>query len=105
MKSGMLGLAFVLALPVCGTAQTADPATRELIEKLLARIDSLEKRVAQLEQANPSAGATAPASAVPAPAPAMATGTHSHDQAPVDPAAGRSEHPGIRQSAHHRKRD
>ena len=87
MKSGMLGLAFVLALPVCGTAQTADPATRELIEKLLARIDSLEKRVAQLEQANPSAGATAPASAVPAPAPAMATGTHSHDQAPVAAAA------------------
>lgn len=27
-------------------AQTSDPATKELIEKLLARIDGLEKRVA-----------------------------------------------------------
>jgi hypothetical protein len=46
----MLGLALVLAMPLGSMAQSADPATKELIEKLLSRIDTLEKRVAQLEQ-------------------------------------------------------
>jgi hypothetical protein len=72
-------------------AQSADPATRELIEKLLTRIDSLEKRIVQLEAGNASArvpGAETPVMAaaptvptVPsAPGPAQA---HAHDQAPV----------------------
>ena len=43
-----------LALPSLAGAQTTDPATRELIERLLTRIDTLEKRVAQLE--NPATG-------------------------------------------------
>ena len=67
-----------LALPSLAGAQTTDPATRELIERLLARIDTLEKRVAQLE--NPRHDVTAPAA--PAPAPAVQA-AHEHDAAPL----------------------
>src|SRR5215471_1895190 len=91
MKSGMLGLVLLCTTPACCMAQSADPATRELIEKLLTRIDSLEKRIVQLEAGNASArvpGAETPVMAaaptvptVPsAPGPAQA---HAHDQAPV----------------------
>ncbi len=38
--------------------QTADPATRELIERLLSRIDGLEKRVQELEKGGATALAT-----------------------------------------------
>ena len=80
MKSGMLALAVVLAMPMGSLAQSADPATRELIEKLLTRIDTLEKRVAQLEQA----GGTQPGAIAAAPSPPAAAMTqHAHDQAPV----------------------
>ena len=67
-----------LALPSLAGAQTTDPATRELIERLLARIDTLEKRVAQLE--NPRRDVAAPAAPVPAPAVQAA---HEHDAAPL----------------------
>src|SRR5580704_13549953 len=82
----VLAAAILLMLPVCAAAQPADPATRELIEKLLARIDGLEKRVAELE------GAKAPPNtpAVPAPAaqhaPPEPMAAHTHDQPPVPPA-------------------
>ena len=42
-------------------AQTADPATRELIERLLTRIDGLERRVAELEKGGTTALAVSPA--------------------------------------------
>ena len=84
MKSGMLGLALLLTLSTAGRAQTADPATRELIEKLLARIDSLENRIAQLEQ-----GKAAPAAPVKPPAPVGPT--HEHDQAPSPSAVTAAE--------------
>jgi len=42
-------LAF-LALAGSGRAQTMDQATRALVEKLQDRIDSLEKRLAELEK-------------------------------------------------------
>ena len=68
MNRRALAASLLLILPVCASAQPADPATRELIEKLLARIDGLEKRVAELERekvpsapaavAAPSAAAT-----------------------------------------------
>src|SRR4051794_2451177 len=65
----------------CAHAQAPDPATRELIEKLLARIDGLEKRISQLETENgPRAAATATAAVKP-PAQDL-TAAHSHDQAP-----------------------
>src|SRR5580765_2850530 len=74
MKSGMLGLVLLVTMPTGSMAQSNDPATRELIEKLLARIDSLEKRVVQLEQGN-TVARTTPAAAV--------AQAHAHDQAPT----------------------
>src|SRR5437870_4861455 len=83
MSRRRLLIGFLLALPPWAGAQT-DQATRALIEKLLARIDSLETRVAQLERS----GARAPAQAAPttlaptqtAPAQAVHAG---HDTAPM----------------------
>ena len=75
---------FVVLLPGA-QAQTTDPATRELIERLLNRIDGLEKRVAELEKGGPAtARSTAPA--VPAQAAPLSPteAMHlAHDQAPV----------------------
>jgi hypothetical protein len=86
----MLGFALLVAMPSLCMGQSPDPATKELIEKLLARIDTLEKRVAQLEQGN-AAVAAQPALAAPAspvvtalPPPPM-TAAHAHDQAPTPP--------------------
>jgi hypothetical protein len=72
MSSKLLLIGVCLALPYGARAQAADPATRELIERLLSRIDTLEKRVAQLEQGKPVAAAQ-PFSAPPA---AAAHATH-----------------------------
>jgi hypothetical protein len=83
----------VLTAP-CAVAQSMDPATRALIEKLQQRVDSLEKRLAELEQGHgPSAAAApvaAPSAPAPAPAPTMAA-AHDHDQAPAA-AAGELGH-------------
>jgi hypothetical protein len=86
-------LGVFLVLTPWARAQTTDPATRELIERLLARIDTLEKRVAQLE--NSKAPAVAPAAA-PAPPPiAAAPAAHEHDAPPpVD--ADRPEYPTLK---------
>ena len=74
-------------------AQSMDPATRALIEKLQQRVDSLEKRLAELEQGHgPSAAAVAPPPAAPAPAPTMAA-AHDHDQAPPAGELGHFESP------------
>src|SRR5436305_9495680 len=83
-SAGML-----LMVTFCAHAQTPDPATRELIQKLLARIDSLEKRVSELE------GDKAPRAAVAAPkTPAQdITATHAHDQAPLPPDLEQSAQP------------
>lgn len=67
-------------------AQSMDPATRELIEKMQQRIEGLEKRLAELERGN------APAKAVAA-APATPTAVHDHDQAPVAAAPPDITHP------------
>jgi hypothetical protein len=66
-------------------AQTTDPATRELIERLLNRIDGLEKRVAELEQGGPTtARSTAPTAPAQAAQPSPTEAMHlAHDQAPV----------------------
>jgi hypothetical protein len=90
----LLFVALVLCAPGAG-AQTMDPATRELIDRLLARIDGLEKRVAELEKSNPATTAAAPAPAPrpapalpaqPAPVPPTVAVHESHDQPPVPPA-------------------
>ena len=59
MRRGQMLIGFMLILPALAAAQTTDQATKDLIAKLLARIDSLEARVAQLE--GPAAHAAAPA--------------------------------------------
>jgi len=74
-------MSVLLLLPPFSVAQTADPATRELIERLLSRIDTLEKRVAQLEGSAPRPAAIAPAPFAPAPI------AHTHDQPPMPDAA------------------
>jgi hypothetical protein len=63
-------------------AQTADPATKELIEKLLNRIDGLEKRVAELEKGSATARAAAPPAVRTAPSATEAVHA-SHDAPPV----------------------
>ena len=82
MSRGRLLIGFLLALPPWAGAQTPDQATRELIEKLLARIDRLETRVAQLE--NPGVSVVPAAPAAPAAAAAPAQAAHAaHDTAPT----------------------
>src|SRR5690349_14003186 len=75
-------LVVFLMLPAWLQAQNPDPATRELIEKLMSRIDSLEKRVVELEQGKAplAAAAVAPAAA---PSQAAAVAAHDHNQAPL----------------------
>jgi hypothetical protein len=79
-KSLVVGLLAVMPSAWAG-AQTTDPATRELIEKLLGRIDGLEKRVAELEKGS-AAHVTAPAGPTAPGVPGEAAHL-SHDQAPV----------------------
>ncbi len=50
MRPLFFALAVVVVFASQAGAKTADHATNELIEKLLTRIDGLEKRVAELEQ-------------------------------------------------------
>jgi hypothetical protein len=73
-------------------AAFAQDSQAELIQKLLSRIDSLEKRVAELEQRAPAVltGTLAPAT-TPAATPLTAQSTppatlHDHDAVPVPPA-------------------
>jgi hypothetical protein len=116
---GLRLLAILLFLhPIPSHAQSPDPATQELIQKLLDRIDKLEKRVAELEREKAAAGAAAPsatqppaqqppsAPAIPQPQqPPVPTVTqqpapvqvqpvpaqHAHDQAPPSPTVGGPE--------------
>lgn len=69
-----LAAALLLLLPASARAQAADPQTRELIERLMARIDGLERRVAELETER---GQRPPAAR---PGPTAATQAHEHEQ-------------------------
>jgi len=103
----VMGIAAVLATP--SGAQSADPEMRQLVERLMNRIDTLEKRVAELEQQNsathlapvsPAAQAapqTAQTPAIPpSPAEAIAAVHQAHEQAPpletTAPQAGPTMH-------------
>ena len=81
MSPNLLSVALAITISPAVIAQTMDSATRELIEKLQARIDGLERRVVELEKENGALGraATPPASAV-SPTQAM---HQAHEQAPV----------------------
>jgi hypothetical protein len=59
-----------------------DPATRELIQQLMSRIDTLEKRVSELEQTTPAHAAAPSPDVAPAP-PATPIAHMDHDRAPL----------------------
>ena len=81
MSRKLLLVGFAITLSPAVIAQTMDSATRELIEKLQARIDGLERRVVELEKEN---GAPARASTPSAPAASPTQVVHqAHEQAPV----------------------
>jgi hypothetical protein len=86
MRRGCLFVGILLAWSPWAAAQTADQATKDLIEKLLARIDSLEKRVAQLESPGAAAVAAAPPAAL-NPMQAAQAAHAGHDTAPVPDSA------------------
>ena len=82
MRRRLLAVGVFVALLPIARAQTTDPATRELIERLLNRIDGLEKRVAELEKGTAPVRTAALASAQP-PAQSTAEAMHlAHDQPP-----------------------
>ncbi len=85
MKSTRLVVGLVLMLPRWAGAQTTDAATQELIRQLMTRIDTLEKRVAELEGAQSVVKPPAPAvtTATPPPTPGPAGAHMQHDQAPA----------------------
>ena len=85
MTGKMLLLAALLLSAPPVRAQTVDPATKELIDRLLARIDGLEKRVAELEKANPTAKTAVPATPA---VPATQAMHEAHDQPPPPQLAG-----------------
>ena len=81
----VVAASLLLLLPVGASAQAPDAATRDLIDKLMARIDSLEKRVAELEGERGTHAAPPPAAAPTPPAQAVAPTPppgHAHDQVP-----------------------
>ncbi len=90
-RIALYSVLLAMAAPWAG-AQTTDRATKELIEKLLARIDGLEKRVAELENGKATAPAAAPEAVTAAPLAKAVSATQamhqSHDQAPAPQTAG-----------------
>ena len=76
MRCKSLAIGLVVAFSPWAAAQTTDSATRDLIQKLLDRIDGLEKRVAELEKESPTAHVAAPARSP------VETVHMTHDQAP-----------------------
>ena len=73
-------LACILS-PAGAAAQSTDAATRELIQTLLNRIDTLEKRVTELETRGGKAPPPSPAPALPTAEAAMAAIHAEHEQA------------------------
>ena len=85
MRPVFLAIGMIAALVSRAGAQATDHVTSEQIEKLLNRIDTLEKRVAELEKENATAHLRpepAPAAVVPEPVLPAET-AHNHDQAPT----------------------
>ena len=91
MRRGLVLFGLLLGGQAGARAQTTDPATRELIERLLARIDTLEKRVSDLERGSPkpaaSAVASSPAATSPSVARPSASGAAAATVAPTTPAS------------------
>src|SRR5262249_11972499 len=86
-------LGFLLAVPAF--PQGPDPATRELIQSLLNRIDTLEKRVAELERDRPGKRPPEPAPALPSPAAAVEAAHAAHEQA-IPPEIAHPTYPSLK---------
>jgi len=96
MKFGLAVSILVLAQAWPAAAQATDPATQQLIQQLMNRIDSLEKRVSELEQEK-AAGPARPPSPPPAPGqpptPGPAAVHEAHEQPPVPEVSGPEAQP------------
>ena len=98
MKCTLQVAGLVLALSPLVAAQNADPVTREMVERLLSRIDTLEKRVADLEKEKGGAPVNAMVAAPSTPARPSEQQVHlDHDQPPAPSEAARSTYPGARE--------
>jgi hypothetical protein len=89
----------VLLLSHEARAQTADPATQELIQRLLTRVDTLEKRIAELEKGSaPSSPVTSSPVVAQAPKPtAAAESEHAnHDAPPQSEATAQQTYPSLK---------
>ena len=82
MTCRLLPVFVCLLLPVAASSQGLDPATRELIQSLLNRIDTLEKRVSELEREHPGKEPSQ-AAAAPAPAPPALEAVHAGHAQPI----------------------
>lgn len=96
MKLAVLVSIALLAQARPAAAQATDPATQQLIQQLMNRIDSLEKRVAELEQERPAGAARPPAPPLapgqpPTPGPAAVHAAH--EQPPVPEVSGPEAQP------------
>lgn len=81
MTSRFVSVAIYSCVSACAFAQSTDTATRELVQSLLNRIDTLEKRVAELEHER-SPAVTRPA--VPDHVPGPEAAHAQHDQAVIE---------------------
>ena len=81
MTCRLLCVFVCILLPAGAAAQSTDAATRELIQTLLSRIDTLEKRVAELETRSGKAPPAPAAPALPTPEAALAAVHAEHEQA------------------------
>jgi hypothetical protein len=102
MRFGLIGIGLLMAFGSWGApragAQNMDPAVRELIQKMQARIDSLEKRVLDLERDKGAAPSTQPAPAQ-APRSGVEAVHAAHEQAVAQaagPEAAQPTYPSLR---------
>ena len=101
MKCTLQVAGLVLALSPLVAAQNADPVTREMVERLLSRIDTLEKRVADLEKEKGGAPVNAVVAAPSTPARPSEQQAHlDHDQPPAPSEAARSTYPALKISGY-----
>src|SRR5438105_2945028 len=92
MKCALVLIGMLLVSPMATYAQTTDAATRDLIQRLLTRVDTLEKRVAELEkQTSSTPTAQAPIAS------RLAEPYHAtHDNPPEAVAASQPSYPSLK---------
>src|SRR6266849_2850811 len=98
-QSGVIKWSLMLAgwllLSSSAVAQVADAAaTQELIQKLLSRIDSLDKRITELEKG--TSPSSSPATVAQAPIPSPPAGEHAAHEAPRQPETAAATYPSLK---------